>query len=122
MISAMRIHRLILAALALAALAACGDTVPEASAPARDLASTDGLTQEQQGYIAELGAIDPGLIVNTDRAIRRGENTCDMLSQEDIVPERAISQTVERMSGGNATINEEQAQQVIDAAQRYLCA
>lgn len=112
---------IILVTLVLAALAGCGSPAPEVSAPPRDLASTDGLTEEQKAYIAEVGAIDPGLIVHTERAIRRGENTCETLSQEDITEERAVSTTVERMSGGNATIDEAQAREVIAAAERHLC-
>ncbi|MEV7011554.1 DUF732 domain-containing protein [Streptosporangium sp. NPDC051022] len=67
-----------------------------------------------RAYVAALKEIDPGLAVNKDRAIRRGIAICDrMLNGMDNSKYSLPEYVVLELSGGHATINEEQARQVI---------
>jgi hypothetical protein len=108
------------------ALAGCG-AAPEAPAPTPP--STSGAAAVETGevsadaraaYLAGLTAIDPGLTGDEDRAIRRAENICsDLEAGKD--GQTVIGNTVQRLSGGNATINKEQAAQVVELARTHIC-
>jgi hypothetical protein len=110
------------------ALAGCG-AAPEP--PASAAPSTFGMpatvdmgevpADARAAYLAGLTAIDPGLTGNEDRAIRRAENICaDLKAGKD--EQTVIGNTVQRLSGGNATINEEQAAQAVELARTHICA
>ncbi|MGH3768610.1 MAG: DUF732 domain-containing protein [Pseudonocardiaceae bacterium] len=98
--------------------AGCGSATPAPSrAPAPTAAPT---TDAQTAYLARLEQIDPGLVVNTERAIRRAENIClDIKQGKDEAT--VVSNTVQRLSGGNATIDKAQAAQVVELAKTHIC-
>lgn len=76
---------------------------------------------EQRAYLAALKAIDPGLTVNTERAVRRAERVCDRILHGSDGGSMSLEQyTVAELSGGNATIDEAQAKKVI-AAVKVWC-
>ncbi|MDQ3151758.1 MAG: DUF732 domain-containing protein [Actinomycetota bacterium] len=118
---------------ATAVLTACGSseptpttTAPAPAAPSVAPGSPGVLTADEvpadarAPYLAGLTEIDPGLTVNEDRAIRRATNIClDIAQGTDEAT--VIGNTVQRLSGGNATINEAQAAQVVELARRNIC-
>ncbi len=67
-------------------------------------------------YLEALRGIDPGLVVNEERAIRRGRAICDRIINPPGGKNMTLAQyTVAELSGGNATINQAQAYEVIKA-------
>ncbi|WP_214317267.1 hypothetical protein [Nonomuraea sediminis] len=71
---------------------------------------------QERVYLAKLKAIDPGLVVNTERAIRRAENICGRILDGADGGKLTLEQyVVQELSGGNATIDQAQARQVIKA-------
>lgn len=66
-------------------------------------------------YLATLTAIEPGLTVHTARAMRRGVGVCDRILHPADGTMTVEEYTVEALSGGQATIDEEQAAKVIEA-------
>ncbi|MEU4234176.1 DUF732 domain-containing protein [Nonomuraea sp. NPDC026600] len=76
---------------------------------------------EQRAYLATLKSIDPGLTVNTERVMRRAGRVCErILHGADGGTMTLEKYTVAELSGGNATISEAQAKQVI-AAVKVWC-
>ncbi|MEV4320983.1 DUF732 domain-containing protein [Microbispora rosea] len=73
---------------------------------------------QRDAYLAALGAIDPGLVVNEERAVRRGQNTC-----LDILEGKSTSTVVHnaqvRFTGGDATVSAAQARQVVKAVKAW---
>lgn len=70
---------------------------------------------QQRTYLAMIARIDPGLVVNRERAMRRAGRICERIIQP---PGGALTlerYTVLELSGGYAQINEAQARQVIKA-------
>jgi hypothetical protein len=99
---------------------------PAASAPAPagsmpETVDADGVPADARAaYLAGLTEIDPGLTVNEERAISRAANICLDISQgkdETTV----IGNAVERLSGGNARIDEAQAAQAVELAREHIC-
>lgn len=79
-----------------------------------------GLSADQRAYLVALAAIDPGLVVDEDRAISRAESTCQEIASGksgDVL----VANVVQRLSGGNATVNAEQARQAIELMKRLVC-
>src|SRR5690606_10506513 len=125
--AAKRRPRWLIAAIVVAVLAIGGAIIeavggdgqePEAAvasaAPSRQVVPTPDAGQAA-AYLAALERIDPGLVANAERAIRRGRSICDR-----IINPRGGTMTLEEyvvaeLSGGNATIDEAQARQVIRA-------
>jgi hypothetical protein len=71
---------------------------------------------QERVYLAALKAIDPGLTVNTERAVRRAERVCDRILHGSDGGSMSLERyTVAELSGGNATIDEQQAKRVIRA-------
>ncbi|GGS88455.1 DUF732 domain-containing protein [Nonomuraea spiralis] len=117
-------NTLIAAMLGVLALTGCSSTGPAASSPSSDVGATtsqsapapDYLTAQKADYLAALDAIDPGLVVNEERALRRGQRVCDRILRGSDGGTMSLEEyTVAELSGGNATINEAQAKQVIKA-------
>jgi hypothetical protein len=83
--------------------------------------TSSGLSAEgRRAYLDSLGAIDPGLIANEDRAIRRAEETCADLLQGwsgDQLADRVVT----RLSGGSAQIDRAQAVEAIALMKRWVC-
>lgn len=134
----MRSPLLIIAALSAAALlTACGsgDTATPAAAPATaasapapapagsmpETVDADEVPADARAaYLDGLTEIDPGLTVDEDRAINRATNICLDISQgKDEAT--VITNTVSRLSGGNATIDEAQAAQAVELARTHIC-
>lgn len=120
-------NTLVVAVLGLLFLAGCSSSEPTSS-PSGDVeeptsqssvASTSKVPTPDVGqkadYLAALEAIDSGLVANEDRAIRRGRAICDRILRGSDGGMSLDKYTVEELSGGNATINEAQAKQVIKA-------
>lgn len=120
--------------LTCALLAGCGSSEPtpadvpaataSVTAPAEDrpdiLTDVEVSAEDRASYLAGLRDIDPGLTSNEDRAIRRVTNIClDVEQGKDETT--IINNTVERLSGGSATINETQAAEVVELARTHIC-
>lgn len=71
-------------------------------------------------YLAGLRQIDAGLVANEDRAIRRAANIClDIAQGKD--EQTVVTNTVKRLSGGNATIDASQAARAVALARQHIC-
>jgi len=74
---------------------------------------------QQQAYLAALAKIDPGLRVKPTRVIGRARNICQRILQPPSGNLTLEQYTVLELSGGNATIDEAQARQVIKAVRAW---
>ncbi|MEV1206117.1 DUF732 domain-containing protein [Microbispora rosea] len=87
----------------------------------RPMATTAGKTvrwnaEQQRTYLDMLSVLDPGLVANEDRAIRRAERICDRILNPPEGSTMSLERyVVEELSGGNATIDEATAGTVIGA-------
>lgn len=70
---------------------------------------------QQRTYLATIARIDQGLVVNEERAMRRAGRICERIVRPPGGNLTLEQYTVLELSGGNATINEAQARQVIKA-------
>lgn len=86
-----------------------------------DLDKADPEPSGRAAYLEALRAIDPGLVADEDRAIRRAEETCADIKAGHAGDE-LVQRVVARLSGGNATIDAAQAQRAIDAMRQHVCA
>ncbi|MFF4557152.1 DUF732 domain-containing protein [Streptomyces sp. NPDC001422] len=75
---------------------------------------------EEKQLLSKLKAINPGITVNEERAVRRAVNTCQEIQAGDS-PQTLIKNTSYRFTGGNATVNEDQALQIIKAVKGTFC-
>ncbi|MFF0860907.1 DUF732 domain-containing protein [Nonomuraea sp. NPDC003560] len=120
-------NTVIAAAFGAFVLSGCSSTAPApspsaessvlaaSSAPASSRVPTPDASQ-RAGYLAALRAIDPLLVVNEERAIRRGRAVCDRVIHGSGGSTWTLEKyTVEELSGGTTTIDEDQAKQVIKA-------
>jgi hypothetical protein len=107
-----------------AAVAGGGDDKPAAAAtpspthaaPGPSLRRVPQLTAAQQRqYLAALAKIEPALVANRERAIRRGRNICDYGLNHRGGRQTLTAYTVRELSGGDAQITAAQARQVIRA-------
>lgn len=98
-------------AAGLLAVSGCGSgSSKEADKPAP--AATTGGTAEQP-YLDALKAIDPGLVVNKDRAVNRSKNVCaDIQAGKDDAT--VIKNAAARFNGGDATVDEAKAKQIVE--------
>jgi hypothetical protein len=86
-----------------------------AAIPSRDSVPTPDAGQ-RRAYLATLGEIDPGLVVDEDRALRRAGRICERIINPPEGGKLTLREyVVEELSGGNATINQTQAGRVITA-------
>lgn len=74
---------------------------------------------QREVYLATLADIDPGLTVNTNRVMRRAYRVCDRILRPVGGTKGLIEYTVQELSGGNATIDDAQARQVIKAVKAW---
>lgn len=94
---------------------------PPSSAPAPARRQVPRPTAAQaEAYLAAIARIDPGLVADRERALRRARGVCDR-----IINPRGGNVTLEyytayMLSGGDAVIDEGQARRVI-AAVRVWC-
>lgn len=63
----------------------------------------------QEPTLVALGAIDPRLIENRDRALRRTENSCDAATR---LPGQEVEQTRQRFDGGTVAVDTAMAEQI----------
>lgn len=75
---------------------------------------------QRAAYLAALEGIDRGLVVNEDRAIRRGRAVCDRILHPSGGTMTLREYVVAELSGGNATIDQAQATKVV-AAVKVWC-
>lgn len=80
------------------------------------------LPQEaESAYLHELGQIDPGLTVSDTRAIGRASETCHDILTSRVTGDKLTETVVQRLSGGNATIDGKQAGQAITLMRKHVC-
>lgn len=115
---------LILISLALAGCGGGDAAAPASPSPTSSSARPESWERipeaQREEYIGALERIEPGLVVNEERALRRGVTTCDNLKEgltENAVAERAR----QRFTGGNATVDAGQARRIVAAAKRWVC-
>jgi len=101
---------------------ATGDASTSSAQPSSTAAgkSPNWNAEQQRTYLDTLSALDPGLVANEDRAIRRAERICDRILNPPGGTMSLERYVVEELSGGNATIDEETAKTVI-AAVKVWC-
>jgi hypothetical protein len=90
---------------------------PKVSATAAAVPSPDA--EQRAAYLAALEKIDPGLVVNEERAIRRAVRVCERIINPPGGTMSLEKYVVEELSGGNATITTGQARQVIKAVKAW---
>jgi Protein of unknown function (DUF732) len=82
--------------------------------------ATDPANQAATGFLEELGAIDPGLVTDPDRALAGGRATCQDLAAhqpDDVV----ISGVIQRFHTGGVPVDRPKAALIVDAARNHLC-
>lgn len=82
--------------------------------------SPPGAPRDDAAYLAGLHEIDPGLVANESRALRRAEETCADI-KAGLSGDALAARVVARLSGGNATINTAQARRAIALMQTNIC-
>ncbi|MGH3692559.1 MAG: DUF732 domain-containing protein [Pseudonocardiaceae bacterium] len=98
--------------------AACGSATPALPRVSPPTAAPNAGAEAV--YLAQLERIDLGLVVSTERAIRRAKNIClDIEQGKDEAT--VVNNAVQRLSGGNATIDKAQAAQVVELARTHIC-
>ncbi|MEV4457020.1 hypothetical protein [Microbispora sp. NPDC049633] len=108
------------------AIGASGGEEPGPAASTSSAQPTSGAqvpspdADQAAAYLDALRAIDPGLVANEERAIRRAVRVCERI----IAPPEGSTMSLERyvvaeLSGGNATITTGQARQVIKAVKAW---
>jgi hypothetical protein len=76
--------------------------------------------QAATGFLSELGAIDPGLVSEPDRALAGGRATCQDLAAhrpDDVV----LAAVVQRFRTGGVPVDRTRAALIVDAARNHLC-
>ena len=117
----------ILAALALS-LTACGssddqaDTKPKADnpAPATSSAFLRPNAAQEKTLIDGLTAIDPGLTVKPERAVRRSVGVCDDI-RKGKDSKTVISNAAYRYDGGNASVDNAKAEKIVRVIKDAYC-
>jgi hypothetical protein len=116
-----------LAVTALLALTACSssDTAENASttptpAPATSSAFLRPTPAQEKTLITALTAIDPGLTIKDERAIRRSVDVCDDIrtGKDDAT---IIKNAAYRYDGGNASIDDAKAKKIVAAIKAAYC-
>ena len=105
-----------------------GASAPGAAASARPATSvrpgvtggTDAAAQAAGGFLNELGAIDPRLVTDQDRALAAGRATCQDLAAHR-PDETVIAAVTQRFHIGGATVDRTTAALIVDAAHSHLC-
>lgn len=125
---AVRMRKLIVAAGLVAALTAvaCGSGESESGSAAPDVsvpsaAPVKSFTPEQVAYLAALKKIDPGLVANESRALSRAESSCQKVKDGDLSRAKLIDQVRQRLSGGDATIDADQAERALKLMEKHIC-
>lgn len=103
------------------ALAGCGGGSDEPATKASPSAESSALTAEQEAYLKGLEKIDPGLVVNEERALRRAKDICSDVERGEFSGEQLAKRAAERLSGGNATIDAGQGAKVVELAKSNVC-
>jgi hypothetical protein len=97
--------------------------VPSAVGPSRPTASPasplpPGIRSEAaSGFLTEMGAIDPALVSDRDRAIRAGQSTCQDIKAAK--PHDALVSETKKRFG--STVDDVKASLIVDAAHNHLC-
>ncbi|MCF3131955.1 hypothetical protein [Streptomyces olivochromogenes] len=75
---------------------------------------------EEKQLLRKLTSINPGITVNRERAIRRSVSTCQEI-QDGQKGKQLVKDVSYRFTGGNATVDERQAAEVIQAVKDTFC-
>lgn len=89
--------------------------------PAAEVAPAATWSAAQRAYLDGLGKIERGLVANEDRAIRRAEETCSDVKAGEITGAKLTQRVVDRLSGGDATIDAKQADQALALMKANIC-
>ncbi|MBO3745940.1 hypothetical protein J5X84_07655 [Streptosporangiaceae bacterium NEAU-GS5] len=116
-----------LVVLIVVASLAGGKPTPSGSSAQQPSTSTPAITSripspdtgQRADYLVAAGALNPGLVVNEDRAIRHARSICDRILHPSGGTAGLVRYTVAELSGGDATINTAQARQVIRAVKMW---
>lgn len=110
-----------IAAVLLALACSSGGSDEQTDPPTAATSAASTWTAGQLLYLRRIGELDPGLVVDEERAIRRAEATCEDIRGKQLSEQQLVDRVVERMSGGNATINAEQAKFILSLIRRHIC-
>ncbi|GAA3026077.1 DUF732 domain-containing protein [Streptomyces glomeratus] len=75
---------------------------------------------EEKQLLSKLHAINPGITVNEERAVRRSVNTCQEMQAGNSM-KSIVTNTSARFTGGDATVDERQAAEVVKAVKDTFC-
>ncbi|MEU1810966.1 hypothetical protein [Micromonospora aurantiaca (nom. illeg.)] len=113
---------------AVLALAGCGTSTaepsvaaPSSSAPPSAAASSTIKAVNSEAFLAGLRVVDPGLVANEDRALRRARDICLDVSQNEFTNKQLAERAAERYSGGTVTLTSEQGAKVVALAKANVC-
>lgn len=90
-------------------------STPATNSPPAARAVPSPSPAQQRAYLAAIARIDPGLVADRERALRRAGRICERIVQPPGGTLTLERYTVLELSGGNARIDEAQARQVIRA-------
>ena len=105
--------------------AAAPGAVPTAKAaptsgPRAGKSPGDATVNAQNGFMNELGAIDPGFLGDRDRMLNAGQATCQDI-RAGKPQETLIQDATQRFKTGGVAITETKASLIVDAAHNHLC-
>ncbi|MEU7410598.1 hypothetical protein AB0B40_14950 [Streptomyces sp. NPDC042638] len=75
---------------------------------------------EEKQLLRKLTSINPGITVNRERAVRRSVSTCQEI-RDGQKGKQLVKEVSYRFTGGNATVDERQAAEVIQAVKDTFC-
>jgi hypothetical protein len=96
---------------------------PGASSPPGAGAGTGGAgagAGAASGFLANLGAIDPALVADRDRALTAGRATCQDLAAGKPYDE-VVAAAVARFRAPGVAVDNKKATLIVDAARNHLC-
>ncbi|MFG3582553.1 hypothetical protein [Streptomyces sp. NPDC047990] len=92
---------------------------PSAKAPA-PVKFDEPNAAETKALLSKLKTINPGIVVNEERAVRRSVNTCSDI-QAGKSGDLLNKNVAYRFTGGNATVDEVQAAEIVKAVKGSFC-
>ncbi|MBG0830522.1 hypothetical protein HS041_22430 [Planomonospora sp. ID67723] len=95
-----------------------GEHEQEGAGPAVSSTVPSPDADQRAFYLAALRSINPGLVMHEERAIRRGRAVCERILRGDEGTTLNIY-VVQALSGGDAVIDQGQADQVVTAVKAW---
>jgi hypothetical protein len=71
-------------------------------------------------YLEALTRVDPGLTVNTDRAVRRGQRVAEAHQRYEYDTGKVLDYTRREFDGGNASVDAAKAAEILAVVLRHL--